>query len=127
MIEARAISVALGGKRRPLPPSKKTRALLAYLAVTARPHRRERLCSLLWDVPDDPRGALRWSLSKIRALVDEPRAARIVTAGDSVGFAAHGALVDVSELRRDSELKAYMDLFFLALVVLLCVAKIVTD
>ena len=42
-----------------LPPSRKTRALLAYLAVTGRPHRRERLCSLLWDLPDDPRGALR--------------------------------------------------------------------
>jgi hypothetical protein len=34
---------------------------------------------------------------------------------------------DVSALRRDYELKAYMDLFLLALVVLLCVAKIVTD
>jgi len=32
-----------------------------------------------------------------------------------------------ASVRRDSELKAYMDLFFLALVVLLCVAKIVTD
>ena len=54
-----------------LPQSKKTRALLAYLAVTGRPHRRERLCSLLWDVPDDPRGALRWSLSKLRSVVDQ--------------------------------------------------------
>src|ERR687890_745038 len=52
-----------------LPPSKKTRALLAYLAVTGRSQRRERLCELFWDVPDDPRGALRWSLSKIRKIV----------------------------------------------------------
>src|SRR5918994_750507 len=52
-----------------LPPSKKTRALLAYLAVTGRSHRRERLCELFWDVPDDPRGALRWSLSKIRQIL----------------------------------------------------------
>jgi pimeloyl-ACP methyl ester carboxylesterase/DNA-binding SARP family transcriptional activator len=52
-----------------LPPSKKTRALLAYLAVTEQPHQRERLCELFWDVPDDPRGALRWSLSKIRRIV----------------------------------------------------------
>src|SRR5215218_4041682 len=53
-----------------LPPSKKIRALLAYLAVTGQPHQRERLCEMFWDVPDDPRGALRWSLSKIRRVVN---------------------------------------------------------
>ncbi|CDX17259.1 conserved hypothetical protein [Mesorhizobium plurifarium] len=53
-----------------LPPSRKTRALLAYLAVTARQHQRERLCEIFWDIPDDPRGALRWSLSKIRQVLD---------------------------------------------------------
>src|SRR4051812_1828062 len=42
-----------------LPPSKKTRALLAYLAVTARAHSRNRLCAMFWNVPDDPRAALR--------------------------------------------------------------------
>jgi hypothetical protein len=35
-------------------------------------------------------------------------------------------VVDVAKLRRDGELKSYMDLFFLALLVLVCVAKIVT-
>ena len=59
-----------------LPPSRKTRALLAYLALTRRPHRREQLCEMFWDLPDDPRGALRWSLSKIRPLVDEPAISR---------------------------------------------------
>ena len=34
---------------------------------------------------------------------------------------------DVSLLRRDGEIKSYIDLFFLASVVLLCVAMIVTD
>ena len=34
-------------------------------------------------------------------------------------------VVDVARLRRDGELKSYMDLFFLALIVLLCVAAIV--
>jgi pimeloyl-ACP methyl ester carboxylesterase/DNA-binding SARP family transcriptional activator/class 3 adenylate cyclase len=53
----------------PLPPSRKTRALLAYLVVTGRPQRREHLCELFWDVPDDPKGALRWSLSKLRPIV----------------------------------------------------------
>jgi class 3 adenylate cyclase len=53
-----------------LPPSKKTRALLAYLAVVQRPQRRERLCEMFWQIPDDPRGALRWSLSRIRQILD---------------------------------------------------------
>ena len=36
-------------------------------------------------------------------------------------------VTDVSVLRRDAEVKAYIDLFFLAVVVLVCVAKIVTN
>jgi len=36
-------------------------------------------------------------------------------------------VTDVSVLRRDAEVKAYIDLFFLAIVVLVCVAKIVTN
>jgi len=59
------------GRALPLPPSKKTRALLAYLAVTGKPHLREHLCELLWDGPDDPRAQLRWSLSKLRPLLDD--------------------------------------------------------
>src|SRR5512145_2814499 len=80
------IAVVRGGEGLLLPPSKKTRALLAYLAVTGRPHRRERLCSLLWDVTDDPRAALRWSLSKLRRLVDEKHRPRIVADRDGVSF-----------------------------------------
>src|SRR5262250_2021681 len=59
-----------GGEAVSLPPSRKTRALLAYLAVVQRPQRRERLCEIFWEIPDDPRGALRWSLSRIRQIVD---------------------------------------------------------
>jgi len=33
----------------------------------------------------------------------------------------------VAQLRRDGEIKSYIDLFFLAAIVLLCVAKIVTN
>jgi DNA-binding SARP family transcriptional activator len=58
------------GKPLELPPSRKTRALLAYLAVVDEPQRREQLCELLWDTPDDLRAALRWSLSKIRKIVN---------------------------------------------------------
>ena len=71
------MSLTREGEPLALPQSKKTRALLAYLAVTGRPHRRERLCSLLWDIPDDPRGALRWSLSKLRARGRRARKSRV--------------------------------------------------
>jgi len=47
-------------------------------------------------------------------------------AGGSPG-ARKPLITEVSQLRRDGEIKSYIDLFFLAAVVLLCVAKIVTD
>ena len=83
-----------------LPPSKKTRALLAYLAVTGRAHRRESLCLMFWDLPDDPRGALRWSLSKLRPLVDAPERSRILADRESVRFDAAGVAIDALEVRR---------------------------
>ncbi len=86
-----------GGEPVPLPRSQKTRALLAYLAVTRRPHTRERLCSLLWDVADDPRGALRWSLSRLRVL-DEPGRPRIRADREAVAFDASGAGVDALDV-----------------------------
>src|SRR5512139_358124 len=88
-----------GGEPVPLPRSQKTRALLAYLAVTRRPHTRERLCALLWDVADDPRGALRWSLSKLRPLVDGP-GPRLVTDRDGVALESTGIHVDAFEIER---------------------------
>src|SRR4051794_28311081 len=94
-----AMEVLRNGERIELPPSKKTRALLAYLIADPRPHRRERLCELLWEIPDDPRGALRWSLSKLRSLINEPGCARVVTEGESVAFSPEGASVDLLLLR----------------------------
>ncbi len=85
------IEVLRGAQRLALPPSKKTRALLAYLVVTGRPQRRDRLCTMFWDVADDPRAALRWSLSKLRPLVDEPARPRIVAMTDTVAFDAADA------------------------------------
>ncbi|HTL33173.1 MAG TPA: BTAD domain-containing putative transcriptional regulator, partial [Kofleriaceae bacterium] len=82
-----------------LPASKKTRALLAYLVATGREHTRDRLCSLLWDGPDDPRAQLRWSLSKLRALVDSEPTQRLVATRDHVGFHGHGAEIDLVALR----------------------------
>ena len=62
------LEVIRDGRLMPLPPSRKTRALLVYLALHSRPFGREQLCELFWELPDDPRGALRWSLSKLRRL-----------------------------------------------------------
>jgi DNA-binding SARP family transcriptional activator len=86
-------------QRMSLPQSKKTRALLAYLAVTGKSHRRDRLCTLFWDIPDDPRGALRWSLSKLRGLVDGDGVTRIVADRESVAFEAAGAEIDLLTVR----------------------------
>ncbi|MGE0745720.1 MAG: hypothetical protein AB7K86_10750, partial [Rhodospirillales bacterium] len=94
------VEVAQDGRRVALPPSKKTRALLAYLALTGRPVRRERLCALLWDVPDDPRGALRWSLSKLRPMLDEPGRPRLIADRESVRLDADDSYVDFHAVRQ---------------------------
>jgi len=83
-----------------LPPSKRTRALLTYLALTRRPQRRERLCALLWQLPDDPRGALRWSLSKLRPIVDEPDQQRLVSDRKAVSLDIGDVEVDAIELQK---------------------------
>ncbi|MCT7374168.1 alpha/beta fold hydrolase [Chelativorans salis] len=83
----------------PLPPSKKTRALLAYLALTDRPQRRERLCEMFWEIPDDPRGALRWSLSKIRHIVDTGDSGILEADRNVVHLNKDGFLLDIAPLR----------------------------
>lgn len=83
-----------------LPASKKTRALLAYLAATGKAHRRDRLCTLFWDIPDDPRGSLRWSLSRLRPLLDEAEHTRIVADRDSVALAVDRLAVDLHAVER---------------------------
>lgn len=80
-----------------LPASRKARALLAYLVATGRPHRRERLCELFWDMPDDPKAALRWSLSKLRKVVDDPGRVRIIADRERVVLNAEGARIDIRD------------------------------
>jgi pimeloyl-ACP methyl ester carboxylesterase/DNA-binding SARP family transcriptional activator len=93
------LTVIRNGVRLNLPRSKRTRALLAYLAITARPHRRDRLCALFWSLPDDPRAALRWSLSRLRPIVDEPGKPHIIADRDSVRFDNIGVETDLVALR----------------------------
>ena len=59
---------------------------------------RGQLCELLWDVPNDPRGELRWCLSKLRILVDEPDRPRVDTAADKVRLDLAGCSVDALEI-----------------------------
>jgi DNA-binding SARP family transcriptional activator len=92
------LTIARDGKALELPPSRKTRALLAYLALTGRSFRREHLCELLWEIPDDPRGSLRWSLSKLRRLVDDESRERIVADRLAVRFDATDVGIDVAAL-----------------------------
>ncbi len=94
------LAVRRGGASAALPRSRKTRALLAYLAIVGRPERRERLCELFWDVPDDPRGALRWSLSKLRALVDDEGAPRLYADREWIELRLPDEAVDFRRLRR---------------------------
>jgi DNA-binding SARP family transcriptional activator len=95
------LSVHRDGEPMRLPQSKKTRGLLAYLAVTGRPHRRDRLCSLLWDVADDPRGALRWSLSKIRAVLDSESHRALIADRDSVELSLGEGSLDWNWVRKE--------------------------
>jgi pimeloyl-ACP methyl ester carboxylesterase/DNA-binding SARP family transcriptional activator len=78
-----------------LPASRKTRALLGYLATTGRPDRRDHLCRLFWEVPDDPKGALRWSLSKLRGVLGEA----IVADRETAALAPGAIEIDVAALR----------------------------
>src|SRR5215470_16105596 len=95
------VSVSRGGTSVPLPRSRKVRALLAYLALVPGPVSRSRLCDLLWDVPNDPRGELRWCLSKLRGLLDDgPRRRVVAAAPDTVALDLADCVVDAVEVAR---------------------------
>ena len=72
-------------------------------ALTERPQRREQLCELLWEIPDDPRGSLRWSLSKIRKLVDDEERRRIIADRSTVAFDTSSVDIDVLALHRAAD------------------------
>lgn len=82
-----------------LPQSRKTRALLAYLALLGTPHRRERLCELFWDLPDDPRGALRWSLSKLRQILNADGQTRLEADRNTVNIKKGSISLDYDLIR----------------------------
>lgn len=89
------LTVLRDSKSQTLPTSKRTRALLAYLAFTSRPHRRDRLCEVFWEIPDDIKGALRWSLSKIRPYVNDEECERLVADRERVNLLSVDIEIDV--------------------------------
>ena len=93
------LRIERGGGALVLPASKRTRALLGYLVATAVPQTRQHLCDLLFDGPDDPRAALRWSLTKLRPLVDDDDEKRLDADRDRVAFLAGGVFVDIDRMR----------------------------
>ena len=93
------MAVLRDGEAIALPRSRKTRALLAYLALAARPLSRDHLCTVFWDLPDDPRGSLRWSLSKLRRVLDEPERARLAADRERVSIETGALEIDALALQ----------------------------
>ncbi|MCK8462936.1 alpha/beta fold hydrolase [Aliiroseovarius sp. S1339] len=92
------LSVSADGEAVALPASRKARAVLAYLAATGRPVRRERLCEMFWDLPDDPRGSLRWALSKLRQVVDRDGVRRIIADRERVALSLNNTHVELRKI-----------------------------
>jgi DNA-binding SARP family transcriptional activator len=65
-------------------PGHRPLALLAYLLVTGKAHSRQHLVDLLFESPDDPRAALRWTLSKLRKAIGKEY---LVADRQQIGFA----------------------------------------
>ena len=62
-----------------------------------------------------------------RLEIEARRLAAAAAEGPNAAAARRQVVTDVSALRHAGEIKSYIDLLFLALVILLCVAKIVTN
>ncbi len=90
------LDVRRAGQTVDLPPSRKARALLAYLLMTPHAVPRSSLCELLWEGPDDPRAELRWCLSRIRSVIGGRE--RLVTLEDSVRLELSGCSVDANDV-----------------------------
>ena len=94
------LSVSQDDRVLELPASRKVRALLAYLALAPRATSRHRLCRLLWDTASDPRGELRWSLSKLRGVLG---ATRITRREDFIRLELADTFVDALEIQRATQ------------------------
>ena len=98
-----ALEIHRDGAKVALPASRKVRALLAYLALAPHAVMRGQLCELLWDIPNDPRGELRWCLSKVRSILDEPSRRRVAAPADAIMLDLSDCLVDAIEITRATQ------------------------
>jgi len=94
------VTIRRDGVTLALPTSRKVRALFAYLSLAPRAVTRSQLCELLWDVPNDPRGELRWCLSKIRSMVDAAGQRRVDARADTIRLDLADCFVDAIEIAR---------------------------
>lgn len=97
------LELSRGGETLALPASRKVRALLGYLVLASRPIARSQICELLWEVPNDPRGELRWCLSKIRGLIDEHDRKRVIADGSTLRLDLSDCFVDALEVTHAPE------------------------
>ena len=89
------LTVEREGRPRQLPASRKICGLLGYLALASRPTPRARLCELLWDeAANDPRGELRWCLSRLRGALVDADGAALILSGDFVALRPEAWVVD---------------------------------
>ncbi|MET0387883.1 MAG: alpha/beta fold hydrolase [Polyangiales bacterium] len=100
-------SIARGGVALELPQSRKARALLALLASSGREHRRQQLCEWLWPDVDDPRGALRGALTRVRSVVDDAQRTRLCADPHAVRLDLDDVDVDVHALASTGELRSW--------------------
>ena len=61
-----SLRVQAHGSELELPKSRKARAILGYLAMQGRALSRDALCDVFFDDVGDPRGGLRWCISRLR-------------------------------------------------------------
>ena len=94
------LEVCLGDERLTLPPSKKVRALLAYLVTTGRPHRRERLGAMFCELADQQRAALRWQLSKVRGVLKAGQIDRLLANREEVSVPLDALNADYHEVKK---------------------------
>lgn len=97
------LTIARDGTALALPASRKVRALFAYLSLAPHAVTRSQLCELLWDVPKDPLAELRWSLSKIRSILDEPGRRRVDARADTIRLDLSDCRVDATEVIRATQ------------------------
>lgn len=93
------IEVRRGASVVALPQSRKARGLLAFIAMAPGPVARAQLCDLLWDGPGDPRGELRWCLSKLRGLVDDADGVRLRSSEGTVWLDSKLTMIDACEIQ----------------------------